>query len=400
MRLRLLALICAVAGAAPAGWVVAPAQAADRGAGIELAADEPRLPPAGSTIAPIRRGANGQLEVVDPTKQQGTGERRCSAGAICVGSGQAYATLAAALAVAREGDVIEIVAATYHETATIAVKKVTVRGVAGRPHFDCAGMKLAADKACLLLAADGITLDNLEISGAVLPDGLGANGACVRNEPRMSYSLKRIVCYGSQDGVLSDGGTILIENSEFYDNGWTGQTHNIYLSGNCSVTVRGSIFRDAREGHEFKSRCAKTEISDSTFRSTKGSRNLDISDGGETILYRSTLVKTRGADNHEIIGFAPESCSHPGDMLVKEVRIVNAEPEADIRNFDKCEGHPITLENVTFEGIAPKLIGFIKSSGGGARRPPPGQRRAPLAVARAYHLIGATAKAAGGSPRW
>lgn len=355
-------MIYAAASSLLALSVQMPAQGEDRRETTQVAANEPSLPQA-PIVGAVRRGADGKLEIFDPTKQEGTGERRCSAGTICVGTGQAYATLTSALVVARDGDVIEIVAATYHETAKIAMKKVTLRGVAGRPHFDCAGMKLSEDKACLLLAADGITLDNLEISGAEISDGLGANGACVRNEPNKSYTLKRILCHGSQDGVLSDGGTILIENSEFFDNGWTGLTHNIYLGGNCSVTVRGSIFRDARIGHEFKSRCFRTEISDSTFRSTKGSRNLDISDGGETILYRSTLVKTPGAESHEIIGFAPESCAHPGDMLLKEVRIVNTQPEADIRNYDKCTGHPIVLEGITIEGIAPKQIGFIKSAG-------------------------------------
>jgi hypothetical protein len=360
MSLRLIVTRYAIVSVVLAWSVAPPGHAGDRPADTQVAADEPGLPPA-PMVGPVRRGADGQLEIVDPTKEQGTGERRCSAGTICVGSGQAYPTLTAALAMARAGDVIEIVAATYHETAKIAVRRVTLRGVAGRPHFDCAGMRLTADKACLLLAADGITLDNLEISGAELSDGLGANGACVRNEPNMSYTLNRILCHGSQDGVLSDGGTILIENSEFFDNGWTDRTHNIYLGGNCSVTVRGSIFRDARVGHEFKSRCFKTDIADSTFRSTKGSRNLDISDGGDVTLYRSTLIKTQGAENYEIIGFAPESCAHPGDMLVKQVRIINSQPAADIRNYDKCAGNAIILDGVTTEGIAPKQVGFIKS---------------------------------------
>lgn len=363
MPLRLLAMTYAATSAVLALFVHWEVHAGDRMTDTRVAADAPSLPQA-PFVGAVRRGANGQLEPFDPTLQQGTGKRLCSIGAICVGGGQPYPTLASALAVAREGDVIEIVAAIYHETAKIAVQKVTLRGIAGRPHFDCAGLRISEDKACLLLAANGITLDNLEISGAEISDELGANGACIRNEPNRSYALKRILCHGSQDGVLSDGGTIDIENSEFFDNGWTGLTHNIYLGGNCSVTVRGSIFRDARIGHEFKSRCPEVQISDSTFRSTKGSRDLDISDGGEILIYRSTLVKTPGAENHEIIGFAPESCAHPGDMVVKEVRIVNSEPEADIRNYDKCTGHPIVLEGVTVEGIRPKLIGFIKSVGG------------------------------------
>jgi hypothetical protein len=288
----------------------------------------------------------------------------CSADALCVGDSEAFPTLASALAVAREGDTIEIVAATYRETAKITAPNVTLRGIGGRPHFDCAGMRISDDKACLLLAADGITLDNLEISGAKIPDRLGANGACVRNEPNLNFTLKRILCHGSQDGVLSAAGAILIEDSEFFDNGWTGLTHNVYFGGNCSVTVRRSVFRDARVGQEFKSRCFATDISDSTFRSRKGSRDLDIPDGGETTVYRSTIEKTRSAVDREIIGFTPESCAHPGDMVLKDVRIVNSRPAAKIVNFNRCVGHPIILEDVTFEGIKPKLVGFIKSEHG------------------------------------
>lgn len=77
------------------------------------------------------------------------------------------------------------------------------------------------------------------------------------------------------------------------------------------------------------------------------------------MIYRSTLVKTVGTDNSEIIGFTPESCANPGDMTVKDVRIVNSEPNADIRNFDKCAGHAIILQGITVEGVKPKEFGYI-----------------------------------------
>ncbi len=283
----------------------------------------------------------------------------CAPGVLCVGPHQRYATLQRALAAARNGDVIEIAAGTYRETARITIGNLTLRGVAGRPHFDCAGLRIADDKACLLLVDNGTTLENLEISGAVISEGLGANGACIRNEHNASFTLRAVVCHGSQDGILSDGGNILIEDSEFYDNGWDGSTHNVYFSGYCSVTVRRSTFRDARVGHEFKSRCVDTEISDSTVISSRGSRNLDLSEGGEVGVYRTTLVKTPGAENYEIIGFAPESCPHPGDLLLKDVRIVNSQPEARITNYDKCRGHPIIFDGVTVEGFPPQESGYI-----------------------------------------
>jgi hypothetical protein len=330
-----------------------------RAAGSEPAQGGPQLPQSSSTIGPLRRGPNGEIEVIDPTLERGKGARLCDKGTICVGAGQAYMNLEDALAAAREGDTIEVVGGIYHETATIRTRNVTVRGIAGRPHFDCSGLEIAGDKGCLLIAAENVTLENLEISGAVLPGSLGANGACIRNNAAESFTVRDVICHGSQEGILSGGGNIVIENSEFYDNGWTGLTHNVYLSGNCTVTVRGSIFRDARVGHEFKSRCRRTDISDSTFRSTKGSRNLDIPIGGETIVYRSTLIKTQGAQNNELVGFAAEGCPIPGDLILKDVRIENSLKGAAIHNFDKCQGHPIVLEGVTFEGEPVKEEGYV-----------------------------------------
>jgi len=125
------------------------------------------------------------------------------------------------------------------------------------------------------------------------------------------------------------------------------------------VTVRGSIFRDARIGHEFKSRCRKTSISDSTFRSTRGSRDIDLPDGGEALIFHSTLTKGLGAQSQEIIGFAAESCQYPGSLTLKQVHIVNSAPIADIRNFDTCPGKPIAMQDVSFEGVPVRLIGYI-----------------------------------------
>lgn len=323
-------------------------------------ADTPRVADGLSPIGPLRRGANGEIEVVDPTKEVGSGPRLCSAGTICVGKDQAYQTLSAALGVARKGDVIEIGGGTYRETAVLATSDLTIRGVGGRPHFDCDGLRISGDKGCLVIAAPGITLENLEISGAVVSETLGANGACIRGEADATFTLRGIICHGSQDGILATSRTMVIENSEFYDNGWTGLTHNVYFSIGCdSVIVRGSTFRDARVGHEFKSRCQRTEISDSIFRSTIGSRDLDIPDGGDTIVYRSTLVKTMGTQNEDIVGFAAESCRYPASMQLKDVRIVNSRQDAVIHNFDKCKGHPIVLEGVTIEGTPPREIGYI-----------------------------------------
>jgi len=336
----------------------------DKAAELMIADGEPHLPPAVPRVGTIRRSADGQIELVDPkTNGASPSASLCAANTLCVGKGQEYASLSAALAVAHERNVIEIAAGMYRESATVAVRDLTIRGVDARPHFDCAGVALQAHKACLLLAADGATLENLDISGAEISEEAGLNGACIRNEPNMSFTLRNVICHQSQAGLIAQGGIILIEDSEFYDNGWNEFAHNVSFGGECSVTVRGSVFRDSRVGHEFKSRCFSTVIANSIFRSTRGSRDIDIADGGVTSLYHSILVKTLGTDSKDLIGFASESCTHPGDMLIKDVRIINADPDAQIRNFDRCAGHAIFLETVSFEGFPPKKVGYIKDGG-------------------------------------
>ena len=335
----------------------APGHAEERAAGFLRA--QSQLPTTPTPIAPLRRRSDGTLEVVTPKAERSDSAHPCARTALCVGPGQTHATLAAALAVAKPGDTIEIVAGTYRESVKIEIKGLILRGVGGRAHFDCHGLALAEDLGCVLVNATGVTLENLEISGAALPLAGGGLGACVRNQLNQNFTLRRITCHDSQNGVLANGGDVVIEDSEFYDNGGTREMNNAAFIGRCTVTVRGSIFRDTKAGDEFKSRCKTTRISDSTFRSTTGALDLDISDGGDAMVYRSTLTKNANAASEQIIGFASDSCVDPGDLVLKDVRIINSHPNAKITNFGKCDGHAIVLQGVTVDGLPLREYGYI-----------------------------------------
>ncbi len=288
-------------------------------------------------------------------------QKGCATGAVCVGPNGAYASLAAALSAAKPGQVVEIETGRYRESVRIAVPGLTVRGLEKGAHIDCAGIALVRKEACLLIAAPGIVLENLEISGAVLSAADDANGACIRNEHGASFTLRKIVCHSSQDGLLASGGEVIIESSEFYDNGWDGLTHNVYL-GDCSkVTVRDSVFRDARVGHEFKSRCRKTAIYDSVFVARHGSRALDLPDGGDVIVEGGTIFQGEAVQNENLIGYAAESCKYPGGMILRGVHIVSRNPNGSIRNYGRCSGAVITLIGVTYEGPPLHLIGEIRT---------------------------------------
>ncbi len=323
-----------------------------------VAADEPHLPDAGPPIGPLRRGADGAIEVIGPAAGHDAGPARCDRRALCVGKGERYASLAAALALARDGDLVELAGGLYRESATIARRDLTLRGIGGRPHIDCAGVALAGDRACLFLAAAGIVLDNLEISGAA-PAASDAAAACVANAPGIGFRLRRIFCHGAENGLLAAGGTVVIEDSEFYDNGWTAGSSNLALDGGCIATIRGTIVRDARHGDELLSRCSSTEITDSTVTSSAGLAALDLPAGGDAMIYRSIIEKGRDAGSDDILRFATASCRHPGNLVLKDVRIVNAAPDAALRNADHCLGGAIVLEQVTVTGPALRRFGYV-----------------------------------------
>jgi len=345
-RLAKLLRAAALAGLAVGGTAAPPA-----------VADEPHLPAAPPPVAPLRRLPNGQIEVINPATAARTGRPLCDRGALCVGRHQRYHTLGAALAVAHAGATIELVAGTYRESALLNVKNLTLRGVAGRPHIDCAGIVLAGDRACLLVGAPGITLDNLEVSGNGAATSGG--GACIANEPGLGFHLHGIICHGAMNGVVADGGDLVIEDSEFYDNGFTAGASNAAFTGGCLVTIRGTIFRDARRGDEVLSRCLTTNISDSTVRSSRGRTDLDLPEGGDTVIYRSTLEKREGAAGTDILRFGSEGCRHPGGVLLKDVRVVTSMTDAAIRNFDTCADHAIVLDHVSFAGPPVKWFGYI-----------------------------------------
>ena len=145
------------------------------------------------------------------------------------------------------------------------------------------------------------------------------------------------------------------------------------------MTVRNSSFHDARGGHEFKSRCRRTTILDSSFLSTRSSRNIDIPDGGETFIYNTLLSKSLGANSVEFVAFAAESCRHRGVMHLRRVRIVNRNPRGAITNFDKCLGQPIVIEEATFEGYRPQLNGgvLLRDQPGSPAIPPSDAERLP-----------------------
>ena len=180
-----------------------------------------------------------------------------------VGAGQAYATLSAAVAASRDGDVIAVRAGTYvNDFATISTN-ITIKGVGGMANF--VATVPPPDGKGILVTQSNVTIQNLSFSGAAVADN---NGAGIRFE-RGNLVVIDSYFHDNQMGLLSNNdpnGTIRIVGSEFADSlggGGSNLRHNLYVGNIAALVVDDSYFHDAYNGHQIKSRAQSTTITNS-----------------------------------------------------------------------------------------------------------------------------------------
>src|SRR5688572_5853452 len=178
-----------------------------------------------------------------------------------VGPGQTYAKPCAAFAAAGPGDIIEIDArgnGTYDgDVCAITVNNLTIRGTNGRAHIAAAG-KNAQGKAIWVIQGNDTVVENIEFSGASVPD---LNGAGIRAEGR-NLTLRNCYFHDNQQGILGGAGEVLIDSTEFARNGNcidpSGCAHSMYISQSTTkFTLQYSYSHSVTDGHLVKSRAVQ-----------------------------------------------------------------------------------------------------------------------------------------------
>jgi hypothetical protein len=236
-----------------------------------------------------------------------------------VGPGRQYATIAAAARDARDGDVVEIASGEYPgDVAAWNQSNLVLRGVGGRPHLRAAG-RSSQGKGIWVISGDEVIVENIEFSGARVPDG---NGAGIRFEGRR-LTVRGSYFHDNENGILTsnrDDAEVVIEFSEFARNGaGDGYTHNIYIGHSASFVLKGSYSHEARVGHLVKSRAAVNQILYNRLTDeTEGtsSYNVDLPDGGRALLLGNLLQQGSRTENPAMVSFAAEKDAAGDDQLV------------------------------------------------------------------------------------
>lgn len=237
-----------------------------------------------------------------------------------VGPGQPYAKPCQALAAAQDGDVIEIDAAGNYDGDVCAITRnnLIIRGIHGRARIDAAG-QYAWGKGIWVVAGDNITIENIEFSGAKVPD---RNGAGIRLD-KGNLTVRNCVFHHNENGILGGFyGKVVVEHSEFYDNGYgDGQSHNIYInSGVAEFTLRFSASRRARVGHLVKSRASANYIlyNRLTQEDGSGSYEIDLPNGGLAYVIGNVIQQSDATQNRGMLsyGFEGLSSAAPSQLYV------------------------------------------------------------------------------------
>lgn len=225
-----------------------------------------------------------------------------SAEVLTVGPDQRFARPEAALAAARPGDTIEIVAPADIELVfDRAALLVTTSGLtlraSGRVVLDGAGFEYSGEgkvpRAIVQVepAARGVTIEGIVFRNAHNETG---NGAGVRVNGANGVTVRACEIFACDMGVMSGGGPgqgagQRYEDCLVHNNGsatMSGFSHNLYLGGE-GVTLERCEVRDSTHGHNLKSRSRVLVARDCAFLNS-AEREIDLVD--------SDLTESPGAD--------------------------------------------------------------------------------------------------------
>ena len=287
---------------------------------------------------------------------------------LCIGPGHKFHKPSEAAFAAKDGQTIHIEAGDYVGDAAIwPQNNLTIRAVGGRAHLDAKGVQVGG-KATWIIKGTNILLENIEFSGAKVPD---RNGAGIRFEGK-NLTLRNCYFHHNENGILTgvnEDSDIVIEHSEFAHNGYgDGQSHNIYVGRARSLTVKFSHLHHAKVGHNLKSRAMINQIlynriideADGT-----ASYKVNLPDGGLAYLIGNVIQQGPKTENNTIISYGEEGLKKgPHEFYFANNTVVNDGPRESRFIRVSAGTGPVTIVNNVFAGSGKLLegVGELKNN--------------------------------------
>jgi hypothetical protein len=249
-------------------------------------------------------------------------ESRAVPAVLHVGPGEDFPLPSQAAAVAQDGDEVQIDAGLYTDDVAVwRANNLTITGVGGLAHLEATGQYVEG-KGIWVIKGDNTTIQNIEFSGAAVPDH---NGAGIRQEGA-GLTISNSYFHDNEEGILTGANLssdIVIANTEFARNGYgDGFSHNLYIGTVRSFTLIASYTHDAIVGHNIKSRAQTNfilynRIQDSD--TSTASYDIDLPNGGVSYIIGNIVRKGPQAQNATLVTSGEEGATNP----VQEFYFIN-----------------------------------------------------------------------------
>lgn len=253
---------------------------------------------------------------------------------LTVGMGQAYPSLAAAMAEARPFDHVRLTPGRHADCASITTDDLTIEGAGSAEAVVLDGVACEG-KAAFVVKAARITIRDMTLTHIRVPSG---NGAGIRPEG-IDLLVERVRFIDNENGILaapSPKSTIIVRDSLFERNGVCNPlcAHGIYVNALTLLRVERSRFFETHIGHHIKSRAPRTEVIDCELIDGDlgtSSYQIDLPNGGALLARGNRIQKGRHSDNPKsVIILGEEGVTQPPGDITIEDNILTVDGLADV----------------------------------------------------------------------
>ncbi|MFM8771020.1 MAG: T9SS type A sorting domain-containing protein, partial [Candidatus Kapaibacterium sp.] len=225
--------------------------------------------------------------------------------------------------------------------------------------------KAAESKAIWVIKGNDCVVAGIDFRECAVTD---RNGAGIRVEGT-NITVSRCAFRQNQDGILAGSNlnsTIIVEYSEFDRSGaGDGLSHAIYINHVNAFIFRFNYSHNTLVGHECKSRAHFNYIAYNrlTNETGTGSRNLDLPNGGTSVVIGNVFHKGANAENGNVIGYGIEGMSDTVDnsLYISHNTVVSDRGLATFLRIDSKTKLLKAVNNI-FVGNMSFLIGTAASA--------------------------------------
>ena len=232
------------------------------------------------------------------------------AASVVAGPGGTPLSLDEALAQARDGDTIELLPGEYHGTLLLENRRLTLRGL-GEKRPVVKGEDTATKARALWTVRGGeVTLQNIEFRGARSTDGSGAG---VRQEGGRLL-VQGCQFFDNEHGLLAandETAELRIENSAFglAPHVVGGLYHLLDVGRIGKLSISGTRFQQGFEGHLIKSRAKESFIAYNFIHDgVRGgaSYEIELANGGLATVIGNVIAQGASSQNPVLVAYGTE----------------------------------------------------------------------------------------------